>query len=335
MFRNTVVAVLATAALAANLQPRESYETLFFEHMAKYNLKFETGEKFVHALQAFADNVDLISIENAKAENTIKLGLNEFAHMTLTEFHDYMHLGGTMPPNLRGNGLVHGEPKDASANPASVDWRTTNAVTPVKNQGSCGSCWSFSAVAALEGAFNLKTNEVKIFAEQHLVSCDTVDSGCNGGWMDDAFNFVTKNGGITTTDKYPYTSGSTGSTGACKTVAASDLEPRVAPKSYYDVVTKSVTALESAVAQQPVSIAIQANQASFQLYSGGVITANCGTRLDHGVTAVGYGTDKTYGDYWIVKNSWGSSWGESGYVRIAKSSANVCGVLSAPSYPSL
>jgi len=333
MFRNTIVAVLATSALAANLQPREHYESLFFEHVAKYNLKFETGEKFVHALQAFADNVDLIAVENAKPENTYKLGLNEFAHMTLTEFHDYMRLGGTMPPNLRGKGLLHGEP--TTAVPASVDWRTTSAVTPVKNQGSCGSCWAFSAVGALEGAFNLKTKEVKIFSEQHIVSCDTVDAGCNGGWMDDAFNFVTKTGGITTTDKYPYTSGTTGATGSCQAVAAADIESRVAPSSYYDVAVNSVSALASAVAQQPVSIAIQANQPAFQLYSSGVITANCGKRLDHGVLAVGYGTDATLGDYWIVKNSWGSSWGESGYVRIAKSSANVCGVLSAPSYPTL
>lgn len=153
--------------------------------------------------------------------------------------------------------------------------------------------------------------------------------------QDDAFNFVTKNGGITTTDKYPYTSGATGATGTCNAVAASDLEPRVVPTSYYDVVTNSVSALASAVAQQPVSIAIQANQPAFQLYSSGVITSKCGARLDHGVLAVGYGTDSTFGDYWIVKNSWGSSWGESGYVRIAKSNANVCGVLSAPSYPTL
>lgn len=136
---------------------------------------------FSLALQAFADNVDLINTENSKPENTFKLGLNEYAHMTLSEFHDYMHLGGTVPPNLRGNGLIHGEPKTAV--PASVDWRTTSAVTPVKNQGSCGSCWAFSAVGALEGAFNLKTKEVKIFSEQHVVSCDTVDAGCNGGWM--------------------------------------------------------------------------------------------------------------------------------------------------------
>jgi len=335
MFKTTVLATLATLALSANLKSREAYEAQFFDYMAKYNLKFANGEAYTHALQAFADNVDLIDTHNADKTQTFTMGLTPYAHMTNNEFRDYFHLGGTVPPSFRGKGLVHPAPKDASALPTSVDWTKTDAVTPVKNQGSCGSCWAFSAVGALEASHQMKYNKQLIFSEQHIVSCDQVDAGCNGGWMDSAFDFVTKNGGITTADKYAYTSGTTGQTGSCLAVAKEDIIPEVAPKSYYDVQTNSVTALASAVAQQPVSIAIQANQPAFQMYTGGVITAKCGTRLDHGVLAVGYGTDAVYGDYWLVKNSWGTSWGESGYVRIAKSSANVCGVLSAPSYPTL
>jgi cathepsin L len=301
--------------------------------MTTYNLQFKDGAEFVQRLHAFADNYDLIQAHNAE-KHTYELGLNQFSHLTLSEFHDMMHLGGTRPPNLRRNpeGPVHGEPADPSTLASSVDWVANGAVNGVKDQGSCGSCWSFSAVAAIESAYKIKYGSLKSFAEQELVSCDTKDSGCNGGWMDDAFTFVKNNGGITTTDKYPYTSGSTGSSGTCKTGYTNDANS--APKSFTDVQANSVTALASAVNQQPVSIAIQANQAAFQSYKSGVLTGKCGNRLDHGVIVVGYGTDNGV-DYWKVRNSWGPNWGEGGYIRIEKSSADLCGVLDAASYPNL
>ena len=142
-------------------------------------------------------------------------------------------------------------------------------------------------------------------------------------------------GGLTTESAYPYTSGKTGVNGNCVTTGYSN-DANVAPQSFTDVATGSVTALQSAVSQQPVSIAIQANQAAFQSYKSGVLTGRCGTRLDHGVLLVGYGTDATTGlDFWKVKNSWGTSWGESGFIRIERSSADLCGILDAPSYPNL
>lgn len=171
------------------------------------------------------------------------------------------------------------------------------------------------------------------FSEQELVSCDTTDAGCNGGWMDDAFTYVKSNGGITTESQYPYTSGTTGSSGTCSK-SGYTLVANAAPSSYSDVTVNSVSALMSAVAQQPVSIAIQANQVAFQSYTSGVLTGKCGTSLDHGVLAVGYGTLNGV-DYWKVKNSWGTTWGEAGYILIERSDDNLCGVLSAPSYPTL
>lgn len=339
MFTYLILAAFLVVAVSANLHDRGFYEQRFFDHIAQFKLTIESGRDFVERLQIFADNSDLIEKHNADASQTFKMSHNQFSHLTFAEFLDAVHLGGTHPPNLRRNNKyssVHSAPKDASSLPASVDWTTQGAVTGVKDQGSCGSCWSFSATGALEGAYYLKYGSLKAFSEQELVSCDVggADNGCNGGWMDDAFEFVKNNGGLTTEDDYPYTSGSTGKSGSCVSTGYTNV-PEVAPKSYTDVATGDVTALMSAVSQQPVSIAIQANQMAFQFYSTGVLTGRCGQNLDHGVLLVGYGTDSDGTDYWKVKNSWSSSWGEGGYIRIERSDADLCGVLDAPSYPNL
>ena len=296
-------------------------------------MKIGDGKEFAARLQIFADKVDEIEAHNAKGES-YTLGLNQFSHLTLSEFHDFLHLGGTRPPTLRRNpGALHAAPADLSAVPASVDWNAAGAVTPVKNQGNCGSCWSFSTTGSIEGAYKIKYGSLLSFSEQQLVSCDTTDAGCNGGWMDDAFTWIKNNGGITTESAYPYTSGTTGASGTCNKSGYTN-NANAAPKSFTDVTVGSVSALMSAVAQQPVSIAIQANQLAFQSYSGGVLTGTCGQRLDHGVLATGYGTLNGV-DYWQVKNSWGTSWGLNGYILIERSDADKCGVLDAASYPNL
>jgi len=334
MYKTTLLLAAAAATLAANVKPREMYEKLFFEHMQKFDLHFQNGEEFAKRLQIFADMVDEIETHNS-AVSTYKLGLNKFSHLTFQEFQEAVHVGGTRLPNLRKNSgaLVHEAPADVSALPTSVDWVTKGAVTGVKNQGSCGSCWSFSATGSLEGAYFLKYGTLISFSEQELVSCDTTDLGCNGGLMDDAFEWVMSNKGLATEAAYPYTSGS-GKAPACA-VTGVPQNSQVTPKSYTDVKTGSVSAMQSAVAQQPVSIAIQANQKAFQSYSSGVLTGRCGQRLDHGVLAVGYGTWSDGTDYWKVKNSWGPDWGMDGYILIEKSDADLCGVLDAASYPNL
>jgi len=330
-----VASVVTTVALQ---QPREVYEKVFFEHILKFNLKFESGSEFVKRLEIFSNNFDYIEKHNADDAQTYKLGLNQFSHLTFDEFVVHARIGGTKTPSLRrksGGGAVHVAPSDLSSLATSVDWVASGAVAPVKDQGNCGSCWSFSAIGALESAYYLKYGSLLTFSEQEIVSCDTVDLGCNGGWMDDAFTFVQKNGGVTTEDGYPYTSGATGKTGSCVTSGYTN-NANVAPTSFTDVATGSVSALMSAVSQQPVSIAIQANQLAFQFYSSGVLTGRCGNNLDHGVVLVGYGTDSATGlDFWKVRNSWGSTWGEAGYIRIEKSDSDLCGVLDAPSYPNL
>ena len=302
---------------------------MFIDHMQKYELEFKDGKEFLKRLEMFAQEVIRVEKHNADSTKTSTEGLNQFSHMTIDEWRDSVRLS-TRPPQLRRNPApLHGEPSVAS--PTEVDWTTKGAVTPVKNQGQCGSCWSFSTTGALEGAYQIKNGNLQSFSEQELVSCDHSDNGCSGGWMDAAFDWVKSNGGLATEASYPYTSGA-GATGTCNTAVSNNAG--VAPTGYHDVQQGSVSALMSAVAQQPVSVAIQADQAAFKAYSGGVLTGTCGQQLDHGVLAVGYGTLNGV-DYWKVKNSWGPSWGEAGYILIERSDANKCGILNAASYPNL
>jgi len=282
-------------------------------------------------LQNFANNDDIIETNNAKGMS-YTLGHNKFSGMSLEEWKAFVHLGLSRP-EPDSSALIHAAPADVSSLSSSIDWNAAGKVTPVKDQGQCGSCWSFSTTGALEGAYSIKYGSLLSFSEQQLVSCDIngQDQGCNGGWMDDAFTYVKSNGGLPTESNYPYSSGN-GIQGACQT--GKTMVSGVAPKSYTDVTPNSVSALADAVSKQPVSIAIEADQSSFQFYSSGVLTSGCGQQLDHGVLAVGYGTLNGV-DYWKVKNSWGTTWGDDGYILIKKDSSNLCGVLSAASYPNL
>merc|ERR1712080_44130 len=201
---------------------------------------------------------------------------------------------------------------------------------PVKNQGQCGSCWSFSTTGALEGAWEIATGKLVSLSEQQFVDCDTKDSGCQGGLMDYAFAYAEKNA-ICTESSYKYTA----TDGTCKASTCTTGIPKGGVTGFKDVAADDEQALMDAVAQQPVSIAIEADKSVFQLYASGVLTGRCGSSLDHGVLAVGYGTESGQA-YWKVKNSWGSSWGDEGYVKIfrGKSGAGECGILAGPpSYP--
>jgi len=210
-------------------------------------------------------------------------------------------------------------------------------VSEVKNQGQCGSCWSFSTTGAVEGAWAVAGNPFVSLSEEELVQCDTAsDQGCNGGLMDNAYQWIIENGGLAGEDIYPYVSGN-GTTGVCK---KPKLKVKLAHISdYCDLTPGSEKDLEKAVNQQPVAVAIEADQPAFQMYSGGVLPVKkCGKALDHGVLLVGYGHDvKLKMDYWIVKNSWGGLWGESGYIRLqkmpAKAKHSTCGIAEAASYP--
>eukprot|EP00602_Paraphysomonas_sp_CaronLab_P010422 CAMPEP_0185024026 /NCGR_PEP_ID=MMETSP1103-20130426/6903_1 /TAXON_ID=36769 /ORGANISM="Paraphysomonas bandaiensis, Strain Caron Lab Isolate" /LENGTH=338 /DNA_ID=CAMNT_0027556869 /DNA_START=40 /DNA_END=1056 /DNA_ORIENTATION=+ len=334
--------ILASAGLAlagANLHERHFYEEKFFDWLQEHKVEVKNGEHFIHMLQNFANNHDLIETTNSQ-NLSYTLGHNKFSHMSFEEWQAHVRLG-LGKPNHPPAESIHEAPADVNALPSSVDWEAAGAVTPVKDQGNCGSCWSFSATGALEGAYEIKYGNLESFSEQELVSCDYSilgDHGCNGGLMDNAFDWVKKNGGLCSESDYPYTSGTTGENGDCKPHASCD-NSKLAVKSYTDVQTNSDSALMSALVKQPVSVAIQANQPAFQLYKSGVLTGTCGTNLDHGVLAVGYGTWTDGTDYYKVKNSWSSSWGMDGYVLIERGvsqKGGQCGILMGPpSYPNL
>lgn len=337
---NKILTLSALTVASANINDRSFYEEKFYDWMQEQKHTVKSGADFLHQLQNFANNHDFITKHNSE-QSSYTLGHNEFSHLSWEEFLQSRKLGLTKKPENAKADFIHEAPTDLSALPTSIDWSTLGKVTPVKNQGNCGSCWSFSATGALEGAYSIKFNDLQSFSEQELVSCDnslTGDHGCNGGLMDNAFKWVKNNGGLCTEAAYPYTSGSTGQNGNCLSHTACD-NKNLKVISYTDVTKNSDSALMSAIAQQPVSVAIQANQPAFQFYKSGVLTGSCGTNLDHGVLAVGYGTYTDGTDYYKVKNSWGTSWGMQGYVLIQRGSSQYggkCGILMGPpSYPNL
>jgi len=220
---------------------------------------------------------------------------------------------------------------DASQSlPTSVDWRTKGVVTGVKDQGQCGSCWSFSTTGSVEGAWALNYSLVSL-SEQNLMDCSRRygNLGCNGGLMDSAFKYIIANNGIDTEASYPYEESTSYN---CRYTTANR---GATISSYQDVTSGSESALQNAVVYRgPVSVAIDASNTSFQLYKSGVYyEPKCSsTQLDHGVLTVGYGTG-TSGDYWIVKNSWGTSWGQAGYIDMARNKNNNCGIATQASFP--
>ena len=217
--------------------------------------------------------------------------------------------------------------------PKSVDWRKTGAVTGVKNQGKCGGCWAFAASGALEGLHYIKNKKLVSFSDQQMIDCSALygNQGCDGGLMTLAFQY-TADYGIEPEKGYEY---------AAKVDKCKHNSQRVAFKNsgFKEVPANNTKALKLAVSRQPVSVGIEANSMTLQLFKSGVITADCGTQLDHGVLIVGYDKTPKGQEYWIVKNSWGPQWGLGGYFHVAIGSHNggagLCGINMMASYPTL
>lgn len=281
----------------------------------------------------FKDNLKFIDEHNSR-NATYKLGLTKFADLTNEEYRARF-LGTVSDAKRRVMKAKSASRRYAFSVgdelPESVDWREKGAVAPIKDQGNCGSCWAFSTIAAVEGINQIVTGELISLSEQELVDCDRqYNSGCNGGLMDYAFKFITENGGIDTERHYPYHAVN----GNCD--PARKNSKVVSIDGYEDVVASDEMALKKAVAHQPVSVAIEAGGRYLQHYQSGVFTGECGTDLDHGVIIVGYGTENGV-DYWLVRNSWGTNWGDTGYIKIernfARNKNGKCGIAMEASYP--
>jgi len=334
---NAVLLIVAFAVVAVaahtHLFAEEHYQKEFTRFVQNFNKKYDATDFFAR-YAVFKDNFDKIHVHNQK-NLTWTMGLNDFADLTLSEF--VASRNGYTQRN-RDSDRARNAPALSSPTPPPVpcavaqklDWRQRGAVTPIKNQGQCGSCWAFSATGSTEGAWALsKGNTLVSLSEQQLVDCSSSygNQGCNGGLMDQAFQYIIDNNGITSEANYPYQA----VTGNCM----SPLPASVANlSSFADVNTNDENALLCAVSMGPVSVAIEADQESFQFYHSGIYAdPGCGTSLDHGVLVVGYVSKQ---GYWIVKNSWGVSWGDKGYIYMAMGinlPYGICGIAMDPSYP--
>jgi len=305
-------------------------EAEFERWIAKWNKKY-TPEELESRFAIFKDNFEFVMEENAKGHKYTLSYMNEFADMTADEFGK-SYFGLAKPTKMWGDLPYLGQHNySGAALPSSVDWSKKGAVTPIKNQGQCGSCWSFSTTGSIEGAWEIATGKLVSLSEQQFVDCSKAfgNMGCNGGLMDNAFKYAEQNA-ICTEASYPYKAKG----GSCEAASCTTGIPKGGVTGFKDVKSEDLQGLEEAVVQQPVSIAIEADQRIFQMYHSGVLTGTCGTKLDHGVLAVGYGT-LSGTDYWKVKNSWGASWGDEGYIMLekGKNSAGECGIKMQPSYP--
>jgi len=299
------------------------------EHLSTYGVSYGTRAEFDFRLDIFKTNSAFVKEHNSLGEGDHEVELNYMSTWTAAEYKKMLGYNASAKPITHSTNLT----TSVQDIPASVDWRTQGAVTAVKNQGQCGSCWSFSATGAMEGAYAIAGHGLISLSEQQLIDCSTSfgNFGCKGGLMDGAFEYA-EGVKVVTEAEYPYAH----KNGTCKDM--SEMKTKIDEvKSFLNVTSKDPNALAAALVNGPVSIAIDANGLGFQFYKHGILKRFCGANLDHGVLAVGYGTESDGTNFWIVKNSWGAGWGESGYVRIqrdmTKQGPGLCGLQLQPVQP--
>ncbi|CAI9099956.1 OLC1v1036859C1 [Oldenlandia corymbosa var. corymbosa] len=319
---------LTSEATSFNSDVDDSMIQLYEEWKVKYGREYNDVDEQAYRYKVFQDNVKFIQSFNKQTDRTYTLGINRFADLTNAEFMS--RYAGYKPGKRIDSGAASFRYAEVDSVPPKMDWRKQGVVTRVKDQGNCGSCWAFSAIGAIEGIHKLKTGELVSLSEQELVDCDVKgeNKGCNGGEMQAAFDFIMKKGGIASEENYPYV----GEDDLCATSKTKQIAASIG--GYEELPVNDESALMKAVANQPVSMAMEASY-EFQFYEKGVFNGPCGTELNHGVLAVGYG--ETNGTkYWLVKNSWSADWGDKGYFfieRDIKKKGGRCGIAMDNSYP--
>lgn len=289
--------------------------------------KTETEENARKSI--WRDNLKKIAERNSKG-HSYTLAMNQFGDLTHNEYQFiYLGMRGHFSTERKRSGSTYMPPSHVTL-PEEVDWRQEGYVTPVKDQGHCGSCWAFSATGSLEGQHFRKTGQLVSLSEQNLVDCSRSygNNGCQGGTVENAFRYIQANGGIDNEASYPYEGYDSRCRFRVADIGATD-------SGYQDIPRGDEQALKSASATVgPISVAIDASNQSFQFYSGGVYDepACNSSQLNHAVLVVGYGT---YGgqDYWLVKNSWGTMWGLAGYIMMSRNKNNQCGIATDAIYP--
>merc|ERR1719424_1967674 len=325
---SALVAVAAAAPHRETVSVQAKVQPSFDDFKATHGKSYVSPNEHEKRAAIYADNVDYMNQHNAKyaaGSVTFYLGVNEFSDLSHDEFKA-LYVGPKIPVRNATNLAPKRLRVKMAGTADAVDWRTKGSVTPVKNQGQCGSCWSFSTTGSTEGRVQIAGNALTPLSEQQLMDCSVKegDHSCEGGLMDYGFQYIIDNGGLDSESDYPYKEKDE----ACNAAKAKNVVATI--KSFKDVTPNSEEDLATAVASGPVSVAIEADQRAFQSYSGGILSAACGTKLDHGVLAVGYGDD-----YWIVKNSWGATWGMKGYIQLKRGvgKSGECGIAAQPSYP--
>ncbi len=295
-------------------------------HQRNYNDDLEELNRY----NIWQANKKIVEVHNA-GNHSFTLGMNQFADLKNKEFVSMMN-GYRSDLRSRSHSTKVFDYDPTGTKTDTVDWRTKGYVTEIKNQGQCGSCWAFSTTGSLEGQTFKKSGKLVSLSEQNLVDCSGKygNNGCKGGLMDNAFKYIKANDGIDTESSYPYRAHDERCTFKASDVGATDT-------GFVDIPHGNEDALMSAAGSVgPISVAIDASHSSFQLYKEGVYyERECSSsKLDHGVLVVGYGTESG-GDYWIVKNSWGTRWGMEGYINMARNKNNNCGIATQASYPTV
>ncbi len=301
----------------------------YLAHMATYNRQITDVAEFMTRLENFTFVHNWIE-EHNNSNAGWTAGHNQFSDWSHAEYKQMLGYAGRMEGAERRAPTWFPE-----TNATSVNWVDAGAVTPVKDQGQCGSCWAFSSTGSLEGAHFIATGTLESFSEQQLVDCAFVSYGnyaCNGGLQENAYNYYEDGNKAELESVYPYTSGTTMKRSTCAYSKSS--ATAVSVSDYLAVTPDNVSQMKAALDKQPLAVSIEADKMVFQTYQSGVMSSTkCGTSLDHAVLAVGYGTENGE-DYWLVKNSWNTTWGDQGYIKLAiVDGEGICGVQMEPLAP--